>query len=84
MTLALGLAFVLVVISVTGYSNGIWWGFNVVLPAWLIGQLVFMPYLARFEAAEPCPRCLSCDYDLREMTHGKCPECGRLFDYRAT
>ncbi len=25
-------------------------------------------------------RCLSCKYDLRNLTENRCPECGRVFD----
>ncbi len=25
-------------------------------------------------------RCLSCKYDLRNLTENRCPECGRIFD----
>jgi predicted amidophosphoribosyltransferase len=25
-------------------------------------------------------RCLSCQYDLRKLAKGRCPECGREFD----
>lgn len=27
-------------------------------------------------------RCLSCDYDLSNLTEHRCPECGRAFDPR--
>ena len=65
----------------TAYFVRLFAGFFVPYGASVVALLWLSKYVPRLRGADPAS-CVECDYDLREPSSDRCPECGTVFPPR--